>query len=66
MDLSINTYELEYKFYCLIRMKFVPHQAGADFVKELENRYSILIMTSSAFEYFDRILVTAGLKNQNC
>ncbi len=56
---------MEFKFLSLIRFRFTPHSSAVDFLKYLKNKYKIIVMSSNTYEYFEKVLVTAGLKKLN-
>lgn len=64
MDLSMAIYDLDFTFFALIKLKFLAQSEGTEFVRYLKNKFNLVIMTSNPFEYFDKILTSAGLKNQ--
>ena len=43
--------------------KFTINRKATNFIKELRNKYNILIMTENRIDDFEKILMGANLKN---
>jgi hypothetical protein len=57
--------ESPFKFLSLMRFEFSPHPQAVVFLKYLKHKYKIIMMCSTTFDYFEKTLVSAGLKKAN-
>ena len=65
MSLSVPiSSEEDFKFCALINFRFKAQPEATKFFKYLKNKFNIFIMTESPFEYFEKVLISTGLKSK--